>query len=80
MKIRRSLAIGLTAASLALAAIGGISASAATPQDTAIPSENRDVVFTSAHVSDLETIIPTGLSNTLSVFGSPQMSGPDARS
>jgi hypothetical protein len=79
MKIRRSLAIGLTAASLALAAIGGVSTSAATPQGP-LPSETRDVVFTTAHVSDLETIIPTGLPNTIPTFSGYQVTGPDARS
>jgi hypothetical protein len=80
MQVRRSLAIGLTAASLALAAIGGVSASAAAPQNPTIPSESRDIVFTTAHVSDLETILPTGLQNTLPAVADGPVSGPDARS
>ena len=79
MQVRRSLAIGLTAASLALAAIGGVSASAA-PQSPFIPSETRDVVFTTANLAGVETITPTGLSNVLPVVTDKLVSGPDARS
>ena len=38
--------------------------SAATPQNATIPSETRDIVFTTVGLSSLETIIPTGLPNT----------------
>jgi hypothetical protein len=79
MQVRRSLAIGLTAASLALAAIGGVSASAA-PQSPSIPSETRDIVFTTANPASVETITPTGLPNILPVVTGTPMSGPDARS
>jgi hypothetical protein len=78
MKIRRSFAIGITAASLALAAIGGVSASAAPPSPN--PSETRDIVFTTVRQSDLVTIIPTGLPNTLPTVNSHEATGPDARS
>jgi ABC-type glycerol-3-phosphate transport system substrate-binding protein len=79
MKIRRSFAIGLAAAALSLSAIGGASAGAATPQTTNLPSEARDVVITTTGLSSLETIVPTGLQNTLPYVG-PLPTGPDARS
>ncbi len=80
MQVRRSLAIGLTAASLALAAIGGVSASAAPQQSATIPSEVRDIVIGTPGLSSLETIIPTGLPNTLPVATDGPVGGPDARS
>ena len=76
MKIRRSFALALVAASLAVSAIGGISASAANA-----PGEVRDVAPT-ATLSSLETILPTGLQNTLVLAPSSDGfgAGPDARS
>jgi hypothetical protein len=79
VKLRRSIAIALTSASLALAAIGGVSASAA-PQSTNLPSEVRDVVITSSGLSSLETITPTGLQNTLPFALGTDSTGPDSRS
>ena len=80
MKLRRSIAIALTSASLALAAIGGVSASAAPPQTTNLPSDVRDVVITSSSLSSLETITPTGLQNTLPFALGTESTGPDSRS
>jgi hypothetical protein len=76
MKIRRSFAVALVAASLAVSAIGGISASASTPR------ESRDVIFPAASLSSVETIVPTGLQNTLVIapLSDGYGAGPDARS
>jgi hypothetical protein len=76
MKIRRSFAVALVAASLAVSAVGGISASAANA-----PGEVRDVA-PAATLSSFETIIPTGLQHTLVVapLSDGYGAGPDARS
>src|SRR5262249_57245921 len=61
----QTCALPISGASLALAAIGGVSTSAAPPQTANLPNEVRDVVITSSSLSSLETITPTGLQNTL---------------